>query len=308
MTDDLRTWWQEGERLQLEVPETSGVGFNTWGIFTRTLGRGEWVTLIHGFPTSSWDWAPIVEPLARRNRLLAFDMLGFGASDKPRRDFSVFEQAEIVETLWRHFGIRHSRIVAHDLGLTVALELLARRERDILPTEIDEVVLLNGGAIASAHRARRVQVLLQQPVIGALLAQLMSEGRFNAALREVFSPDGQPSDAELHQHWESVIRHDGTRHYHRLIKYIPQRRANAARWEGALERTDVPIRFVWGMVDPVSGAHMLDAIRARRPGADVVELPGVGHYPQLEAPDLVVKAILGAWKPSRRSPSSSPQR
>jgi pimeloyl-ACP methyl ester carboxylesterase len=121
---------------------------------------------------------------------------------------------------------------------------------------------------------------------------MLSEARFGPALAEIFGPDHQPSVEELHQHWLTVSRRNGSRNYHRLIKYIPERRANAARWESALEKTSTPLRFVWGMADPVSGAHMAEVIRERRPGADLVELPDVGHYPQLEVPARVAEEVL----------------
>ena len=61
----------------------------------------------------------------------------------------------------------------------------------------------------------------------------------------------------------------------------------------ALEQTDVPLRFIWGMLDPVSGAHMAERIRQRLPAAPFVALDDVGHWPMLEAPGRVAAAILG---------------
>ena len=128
-------------------------------------------------------------------------------------------------------------------------------------------------------------------MVGSLVA-LFRLGWGSPALAEIFGPEHQPSPEELHQHWLSVARRNGGRNYHRLIKYIPERRANAPRWESALETTDIPLRFVWGMADPVSGAHMAEVIKERRPGADIVELADVGHYPQLEDPGAVTRAVL----------------
>jgi pimeloyl-ACP methyl ester carboxylesterase len=222
-----------------------------------------------------------------------FDMLGFGDSDKPsRHDFSAFEQADIVEALWSHYGVGETRVVGHDVGMTVALELLARQDEGKLPTRMTDLALLNGGVYAAHHRPRPVQIWLQRPVIGAFIAGRMSESRFSRGFAEIFAPEHQPSAGELHQHWLSVARRDGFKNYHRLIKYIPERRANARRWEGAVETSLTPIRFIWGMVDPVSGAHMAGAIKERRPSADFVELADVGHYPQLEAPERVAPAII----------------
>ena len=285
---DLDAWLAGGERVDVELP--GGAGYR---VFARVIGDGPWLTCIHGFPTSSWDWAKVAPALSQGYSLLVFDLLGFGDSDKPiGHDWSAFEQADIVEALWQRFGVQQTAVLAHDVGLTVALELLARHQDGALSASLDRLVALNGGVYAGFHRPRPIQVWLQRPVIGGLIARLLSEARFGPALAEVFGDKHQPTAAELHQHWESVSRRNGSRNYHRLIRYIPERRSQAPRWERALEKTDVPVRFVWGMADPVSGAAMVRVIRERRPGADLVELLGVGHYPQLEAPDRVVDEVL----------------
>ena len=61
---------------------------------------------------------------------------------------------------------------------------------------------------------------------------------------------------------------------------------------GALERTPVPLRFVVGLQDPVSGAAMARRYRERVPDPDVVELPRIGHYPQLEDPAAVLESYV----------------
>ncbi|MHB8235379.1 MAG: alpha/beta fold hydrolase, partial [Solirubrobacteraceae bacterium] len=60
----------------------------------------------------------------------------------------------------------------------------------------------------------------------------------------------------------------------------------------ALEQTDVPLGFVWGMLDPVSGAHMTQRIAERLPDAPRLELADVAHWPQLEAPTRIADALL----------------
>ena len=72
------------------------------------------------------------------------------------------------------------------------------------------------------------------------------------------------------------------------------RKRNEARWVDALERTDIPLAFVWGMLDPVLGAHMAQRIRERLPKAPFTALEDVGHWPPLEARARVAAAILNA--------------
>jgi len=74
------------------------------------------------------------------------------------------------------------------------------------------------------------------------------------------------------------------------LSYLEDRRANAQRWERALADYPGPQRFIWGPVDPVSGAHMIAGVRGIVPAAEYLILdtpPPVGHYPQVEAPEIV---------------------
>jgi pimeloyl-ACP methyl ester carboxylesterase len=84
----------------------------------------------------------------------------------------------------------------------------------------------------------------------------------------------------------------GPRIMHKLIAYIPERRVQRERWVGAMQRGEVPLRVIDGEVDPISGAHMVKRYRELIPNPDTVLLPDIGHYPQSEAPALVLKHYL----------------
>ncbi len=271
-------------------------------IFVRTGGAGEWCTLLHGFPTSSFDWHRVWGALAGARRVLAFDFLGFGDSDKPaEHEYSILEQADLTEAVWRRHGVRRTALVAHDYGVSVAQELLARLGEGRLDVEVPVVVFLNGGLYPELHRAQPTQLMLLDPERGPELGKLVTEETFARALATTFSPAHQLSPDDFHQHWLAISRRDGHRIGHRLIQYIPDRRRHRERWVGALETTAVPRHFVWGELDPVSGAHMADGIAARLPAADLVRLADVGHWPQLEAPEAVIHhlhRVLGSGRPS----------
>ena len=98
--------------------------------------------------------------------------------------------------------------------------------------------------------------------------------------------------ADAAEIWQSFHLHNGQRNAHLLSRYIEDRRENAERWTQVLETTDVPLTFVWGMLDPVSGAHMAERIRERLPDAPFTALEDVAHWPPLEAPERVVAALL----------------
>ncbi|MEV0759351.1 alpha/beta hydrolase [Nocardia sp. NPDC050435] len=252
---------------------------------------------VHGFPTASWDWHRIWAGLcAEFDRVLAPDMIGFGWSAKPRDyEYSIFDQADLHEQLLREQGVRRVHVLAHDYGDTVAQELLARdSERRAAGDDslvLESVCLLNGGLFPETHRARPIQKLLAGP-LGPLLSLLATEATFASSLAAVFGPDTKPSAAELDQFWLLWCGRHGKRNGHKLIRYMAERRAHRQRWVGALERAEIPLRLIDGLLDPVSGEHMVARYRELVPGADVVELAKVGHYPQLEAAQETLEAFL----------------
>jgi pimeloyl-ACP methyl ester carboxylesterase len=283
----IEQWWAGGEHLELPL---GGVPRQ---IFVARLGEGgPHITLLHGFPSSSHDWAKIAPALSAAHTLLAPDFLGFGASEKPRDHvYSIHEQADLVEALWQADGVESTRLIAHDYAVSVTQELLARRAEKSVEMDIQQVHLLNGGLYPELHRPEPVQTALLDPEQGPKIGPMMNEEVMVGALKPTFAPsfDATSDSVEI---WRSMSRDDGQLNSHLLIRYITDRRAHEQRWVDALEGTDVPLAFVWGMLDPVSGAHMAERIRERLPDAPFTALEDVGHWPPLEAPERVAAAVV----------------
>src|SRR6185295_17808804 len=105
-------------------------------------------------------------------------------------------------------------------------------------------------------------------------------------------PDTKPSPEEMHDFWRLTSESDGTVLMPDLLGYMKERRRHRERWVGALQATRVPLRVIDGPEDPVSGAHMVARYRELVPNPDVVLLPGIGHYPQVEDAEGVTRAFL----------------
>ncbi|WP_172144551.1 MULTISPECIES: alpha/beta fold hydrolase [Pseudomonas] len=259
--------------------------------WTAGAASAEPLLLIHGFPTASWDWHYLWASLAKKYHLIACDMLGFGDSAKPRgHAYSLLEQADLQQALFVHLGIQAPlHVLAHDYGDSVAQELLARHYESRL--QLASCVFLNGGLFPETHRPVLVQKLLLSP-IGALIGRLFNRQKLAANFARVFGPQTQPSAEELDDYWRLIARNDGPRVMHRLIRYMPERRVQRERWLAAMQRGGVPLRVIDGAVDPISGAHMLARYRELIPAPDTVLLDGIGHYPQIEAPEQVLEHYL----------------
>lgn len=258
--------------------------------------NAENLILIHGFPTASWDWHKMWAVLKEKFNILAPDMIGFGFSDKPKQyAYSIMDQADLHETMFQKMNIRKAHILAHDYGDTVAQELLARhldrQEKRDDSFQIQSLCFLNGGLFPETHQARPVQKMLISPV-GFLLSRLMNKQTMEKSFRNVFGAQTQPTQQEFDEFW-ALIQHDnGQRIMHLLIRYMTDRRTYRERWVSAMQNSDIALRVIDGPVDPVSGVHMTERYKELIPNPDVILLEGIGHYPNVEAPDLVLKHYL----------------
>lgn len=257
-------------------------------VFYRDAGprEADVVVCMHGFPTASWDWHLLWPELSARWRVIAPDMIGYGFSAKPLDyAYSLNDQADLYEGLLVSLSVQRVHLLAHDVGDSVAQELLARGTLNIA-----SVCLLNGGILPEAHRATMIQKLLAGP-LGPLVSRLLSERRFRASFTRVFGANTRPSAIELAEFWSLIAFNDGQRIAHKLIAYMAERRQHRDRWVGAL-RTRVPLRVINGPEDPISGAHVMARLRGEVPGVVIVSLPGIGHYPQVEDAAAVLHAYL----------------
>jgi pimeloyl-ACP methyl ester carboxylesterase len=246
------------------------------------------LVLIHGFPTASWDFTKIWPALAERFRVIAPDMLGFGFSSKPRgHAYSIMEQADLFDAVLAAHAVGRHHVLAHDYGDTVAQELLAR-DNARADAQLESVCLLNGGLFPETHRARRVQKLLEGP-LGPAISRLTTRGTFGRSMTAIFGPSTPPSEDELDAFWTLVSHEDGHLLAHELIHYMADRRRHRERWVAALVEARCPLAVIDGAADPVSGAHMVARYRELVGKGWIVELAGIGHYPQIEAPDDVLR-------------------
>lgn len=292
-TASLTAWRAQGERLELPV------GDGTVTVFRRSAGpvSGDHWTLLHGWPTTSWDWSPVAPAIEARHRTLAFDWPGLGASDKGDEvDYRIDALADTLIALWHHDGVTGTRIVAHDVGTIVAQELLARSLDQALDVAIDSVTWLNGSIYPDLYQPTDTQLALLDPDTGPELAAAIDEQLYAAGLATVHHPDHRPGPEVLAQHWQAFSERNGTAEMPRFLGYIPERAGRAERYVTAIESTSIPQRFIWGDADPVSGNQQSARIRQRfGAGVDLVTFADCSHYPHTERPADVAAELLRPW-------------
>ncbi len=263
-------------------------------------GEGTPLVLLHGFPTSSFDFRGLIARFPDRE-ILAFDFVGFGLSDKPRdHSYTLAWQADLVEHLVTGIGDDPAYICAHDLGTSVGTELMAREMAGELEFTLAGVFLLNGSILLDRSHPTLGQRLLRGS-LGSLAARLTTESFFRHQFSSLF-PESRPvTDQELEDQWSLISYNDGHRLGHKLISYMDERVIYADRWHGAVAGWPGDLAAGWGMLDPVAVPAVLDGLIELRPGLHVSRFEGAGHYPQMEDPGAVAAALTEVM-PGRGAP------
>lgn len=282
LTDRTAAWQKLGETVR----------FRERSIHVHhSPAEGPLVVLLHGFPSSSFDYRGLIGMLPDLN-LLAFDFLGFGLSDKPAdHHYTLAWQADLCEHLVDRFNDGGPvGLVCHDMGTSVATELMARDLDRELDLDLRSALLFNGSMVIERASLTWVQKLLRSPV-GPLAAKLTTERLFRRQFGNLFSAEHPLSEREAGDQWALITHNDGHRLGDRLIAYVGERSQYAERWHGALSRWQGELELAWGMRDPVATTSVLEAVRELRPGVGLCELSELGHYPQIEAPGRLLDSV-----------------
>jgi pimeloyl-ACP methyl ester carboxylesterase len=248
--------------------------------------------ILHGFPTSSFDFHRVVDRLAADRRVLLFDMLGYGLSEKPDLAYTFALQADIAAAYLDSLGVDRLGLLTHDVGDTVGGELLARHLDGQWDVEITERFLTNGSIYVDLTALSAGQrFLLDLPDQRLSGDAPLDQGTVMAGVAATFSPATVVDRDELAAQGEMVAWEDGHRLLPRLIRYVEERRRLGDRFTGAIERHPSPLVVVWGRDDPIAVPAMADRLRSRRPDLRLRVLDGVGHYPMVEATDRFLEAL-----------------
>jgi haloalkane dehalogenase len=249
------------------------------------------VLLVHGYPASSFMWAPALHALAARGLYaLAPDLAGFGDSEPGPGGTNTWERH--VEALERFRGDRRVALVGHDWGGLIGLRWACDH-----PDAVWAVVASDTGFFADG-RWHAMADTLRTPGAGEeLVANVTREG-FAGLLESV-------SSGMTEEHVEEYFKvfGDETRRRGQLELYRSGDFEKLAAYEGKLAALGVPFLALWGEDDafaPVAGAHRL----AREvPGGEVRVIPGSGHFLYEDAPEEAADA-LADWLSARASGSS----
>ncbi|GAA1238288.1 alpha/beta hydrolase [Prauserella halophila] len=275
-------------------------------------GAGEPVLLLHGFAGLWWTWHHQLRDLADSGfRVVAVDLRGYGDSDKPPRGYDAWTAAGDVAGLIRALGLRSAHVVGHAGGGLLAWSVAAMR-----PRVVRSVGVLGGAhPLALRHAASRLPVGRR----GAQTRASRHVLRFQVPMapEKRLTSDGAAHVGELLSSWAgeawrgtddfidtaATLRHamcvPGVAHS--ALEYYRWALRSQLRGDGRRFRRDVdtrvtvPVLQLHGEDDPcILQSTARDSTPWRGPHSEFVTLPGVGHFPHLEAP-AETSAVLATF-------------
>jgi pimeloyl-ACP methyl ester carboxylesterase len=270
------------------------LSFQNKSIFYMQEGKGEHLLLIHGYPYNSFEWKDTMAELAETYTVTIFDLLGMGFSDKPaNHKYSFEEYSEIVNALLITLNINSTHILSHDLGVSVAQELLVREKEGKNNFSIKSLAFMNGSLFIDVYKPRLIQKLLSKSptFIGKTLSKILNKKMVNNSVKSVFGPFTKPSDDFLDKQWDILNYNDGKSISYLIGRLVFEKYNYLHRWVDEMRVTSIPMCYICGPCDPNSGIHMAQRYGELIPNAKIFLLgENIGHWPMLEAQEETLAA------------------
>jgi pimeloyl-ACP methyl ester carboxylesterase len=252
------------------------------------------VLLLHGFPSSSRMWQPLIDRLADRYRMVAPDYPGFGHSDAPSADsfgYTFDRIAAYVERFTDAVGLDRYSLVVQDYGGPVGMRLAVRRPERLTALVVQNAVCHEDG-LGPLWETRRAFWSDRASHEKALRENFFSP----AATRQRHvgnSPHPDHYDPDLWTDELAFLRRPGQQDIQTDLFY--DYRTNVASypdWQRWLREMQPPLLVLWGRYDPSFQQDEAEAYRRDVPGAEV-HVIDAGHFALDEAPDVVASLTDG---------------
>jgi pimeloyl-ACP methyl ester carboxylesterase len=298
-------WRERGEYFSWQPADADASSVE---IFHVEIGDPEApvLLLIHGWPTSSFDWSAVASRLSARFRVCALDFPGYGFSDKPQGwGYSLARDEELIEFyLAEVIGADKGVIAAHDRGDSVALLHAARCAHGRSAMRLEHLVLSNGNVFLPLSNLTAAQRhMLNEQSWPQIAAMLTASGLAAALGASMFTPPRAAEDPEV-EALSAVFGHDdGIKVLHETIQYLIERATDEQAWLTELSQAQFPVTMIWGLCDRVApprvASYVWNEYLMRKPGGNrLYFVPDANHYLQVDRPDAFVQVLDHALQTS----------
>jgi pimeloyl-ACP methyl ester carboxylesterase len=266
------------------------VSLHGHGVGFRIAGEGPLIVLLHGITSTSDVWLETMGRLAERYTVVAPDLLGHGRSAKPRGDYSLGAYASGGRDLLGVLGFESGTVVGHSLGGGIALQFAYQ-----FPEYCERLVLVSSGGLGKeVHPLLRAAALPGAELVLPLIVRdwAIGAGSAVAGFLEGFGFKAGPDLAEAARGYRSLADRGAREAFlHTLRAVIDLDGQRVSATDRLYLARGLPTLLIWGSRDPIIPVEHGRAARERIPESRLVEIPGAGHWPQLDDPDRFVAEL-----------------
>lgn len=253
------------------------------------------LVILHGYPTSSYDYFRVIPELSHYYRIVVHDHLGFGFSDKPDSlTYSLIDQADVALELWRKLGLKKVSILAHDYGTSIAKEILARKNHNLIPLKIEKMYLCSSSMRLEHLHLKNIGVLLRDRKIGKYISRLTNFGY--RKIRRRFKKDNInyqiSKNYDIKDMWNQMDSSEGQKEIHFVSNFINERYTFFHRWTNALRETTVPVKIFWSKTDSLAIKEIAIVLATEEENEKLTWVENVKHYSILETPNSWIKLVF----------------
>jgi pimeloyl-ACP methyl ester carboxylesterase len=265
-----------------------------------TAGSGPVLLLIHGMAGVLDNWRDVVDPLARNHTVVAPDLPGHGGSAPGAGDYSIGALAAGLRDLLLALGHERATLVGHSLGGGIAMQFSYQ-----FPEITERLVLVNSGGLGpEVSPILRAAAL---PGADAFIRATATLGRTaGSTLGRGLALVGRgPSAdvAEVARAYASLVDRDRRAAFLATLRgVVGTSGQRVAAGDRLYLAEGVPVLIVWGARDPIIPVRHAEDAHAAIPGSRLEVFEGIGHLPQLEAPErfvAVLERFIAETEPSR---------
>jgi pimeloyl-ACP methyl ester carboxylesterase len=256
----------------------------------RREGSGPALRLLHGIAGSSRTWRDVVPRLVDRFTVIAPDLMGHGLSEKPVGDYSLGAFASGIRDLLEVLDIDRATVVGQSFGGGVAMQLAYQH-----PELCERLVLVDSGGLG-----REVNWILRfmtlpgseyvMPLVFPKFVRDWGDNMFRS-INDRGIHLGRI--AEMWSAYASLAETDNRQAFARTIRSVIE---PGGQTVSAMDRlylaSSMPTLIIWGERDDIIPVSHARAAHEAIPGSRLVIIEGVGHFPQIEAPDQFVAALV----------------
>jgi len=270
---------------RIQLPELS--------LHAYVAGSGSPLVLLHGLGDEADTWQYVLPLLAERHTVIAFDLPGFGRSDKPRRAYTLAFYAQTLGALLKALQIERATLVGHSLGAAIVQRFALAQ-----PEAVERLVLVGGCLPIEQHRPPASSWLFLTPGLGELIYTSLRRsqaGAYETLRPYYFDLDALPQEQRdfLNQRvWARVWSSGQRRGFLSTFRWLHiDGYLRAQQFRKRLRELNLPVHLIWGEGDKVRPVASAQAMAALLPNAKLDVLPNAGHNLQQEQPAELVRLI-----------------